>query len=47
MKIWEANATEKVAEEKTTDWLEKLEDSLKVNEKELTRLGVDLSEEED
>ena len=46
MTIWEAEATEGAANEQVSDWLEGIESKLVINEKELTRLGVDLSEDE-
>ncbi len=47
MSVWESKATEGAANDKATDWVEELEKTLKINEKELTRLGVDLTEDED
>ena len=47
MKVWESKASEGFADKKTEDWIEGLEDALILNEKELTRLGVDLTEDED
>ena len=47
MSIWESKATEGAANDKTTAWVEELEKTLKINEKELTRLGVDLTEDEE
>lgn len=47
MKAWEAQATSGFASQKTSDWIEELETTVKLNEKALTKLGVDLSEAEE
>ena len=47
MSAWESKATEGAADEKTNDWVEAEEENLTVNEKELTRLGVDLTHNHD